>query len=81
MIKTRATQSRNKKKATARHAKMTGKSARKPALASPKRKKVIAKTRAPLPKPELMPPEPQVAVLEFVETEIYRESDLEEFGS
>ena len=80
MIKTKTTQSRNKKKATARHARMTGKSARKPVPASRRQKKVIAKTRVPLPKPELIPPEPQVAVLEFVETEIYRESDLEEFG-
>lgn len=79
MIKTRATQGRkNKRKATARHARTTGKPAKRTALS--KRKKVIGKTRVPIPKPELIPPEPQVAVLEFVETEIYRESDLEEFG-
>ena len=80
MIKTRVTHDRNKKKATTRHAKMMGKSARKPAPASLRRKKVVGKTRVSLPAPELIPPEPQVAVLEFVETEIYRESDLEEFG-
>ena len=81
MIKTISRQGKNKKKATARHAKMTGKSVGKPAPASTRHKKVIGRTRVPLPKPELIPPEPQVAVLEFVETEIYRESDLEEVES